>query len=263
MAISRLRPVAGGRGFVQRLRVLTRCCLLGAGLPTVATAAGLSVSPVSLQFQPGQVAEGLWLSNSGEMPLTAQLRGFEWSQRGGDEQLSPTRELAVSPPMFTIAPGQRQFVRVVRVAQPPTRLERSYRILVDELPTVGAEPRPGLNFMMRYSVPVFVDTPPGAAVAAQQLSWHIVQAGGAARLVTESRAARRAQLTDLQLLDDQGAVLFERQGLVGYVLAGAGRQWPFALDARTAGNAREIRVRVDGNMVKTALSAGALVSPDR
>ena len=45
-------------------------------------ASGLQVSPISLTLQQNQRAEGLWLSNSGDSPVNAQVRVFHWRQSG-------------------------------------------------------------------------------------------------------------------------------------------------------------------------------------
>jgi fimbrial chaperone protein len=50
-----------------------------------AHASGLQVSPVSLSLQPTQNADGLWLSNSGDALVRAQVRVYHWTQEGGEE----------------------------------------------------------------------------------------------------------------------------------------------------------------------------------
>src|SRR3546814_5352214 len=75
----------------------------------------------------------------------------------------------VSPPMFTIAPGTQQLVRVVRVGgTPAANGEQSYRLLIDEVPDPTAPSKTTLNFVLRYSVPVFI----GNADSAPELNWN-------------------------------------------------------------------------------------------
>ena len=44
-----------------------------------AAASGLQVSPVSLTLPPTQAADGLWLSNTGDNVVNAQVRVFRWT----------------------------------------------------------------------------------------------------------------------------------------------------------------------------------------
>src|SRR5882757_6733023 len=94
---------------------LAGCALATLTLAMPAQAASLQVSPVVLNFQPGQPAQGLTLRNTGDAPLTGQVRVFAWSQDGKDDVLVPVQALVASPPMVVIPPQGEQLVRVVRV----------------------------------------------------------------------------------------------------------------------------------------------------
>ena len=67
-----------------------------------AFASGLQVSPVTLTLSPTQAADGLWLSNTGDNVVNAQVRVFRWTQEGGEDKLTPSRGLLVSPPMLQL-----------------------------------------------------------------------------------------------------------------------------------------------------------------
>ncbi|MDD3450098.1 MAG: molecular chaperone [Gammaproteobacteria bacterium] len=242
--------------------------LLWAVLPLAAGASGLSVMPAGVEFAAGQGVQGLWLSNTGTTPIDVQLRLFQWTQEAGDDRLTPSTRLVVSPPMTRIAPGQRQLVRIIRTragASPaPAGREQSFRLLVDELPpavTEPAEPPAGLNFVLRFSVPVFVapDIAPAPSAPAR-LSLERAPSGPV-RLQARNPTPRRLQLADLRLLDGAGETVFARPGLLGYVLAGTERSWPLELEAGTWAAAKEIRIRINGETVRHALSALPLEWP--
>ncbi len=256
--------------WLHRLRGPLLAVLLGvSALP--AAAAGLSVAPTLLEFAPGETAKGLTLRNTGAAPLQAQVRVFDWRQENGEDVLEPSAGLVVSPPFLSVPPGGRQVVRVLQrgsPAQDSTAGERSFRILVDEMPAgVGEEAappggrggpsgvRPGLNFLMRFSIPVFVTPHAGAA---PELRWRLQDTGQGPRLVAENTGNRRAQISDLELLDDSGRILYRHAGLAGYLLSGASRQWSFTLPDSAAA-ATETRMRVNGQPTRHRLAPSGTV----
>lgn len=188
----------------------------------------------------------MWLTNTGSQPVNVQLRIFEWSQVGGDDRLTPTRDLVPSSFILSIAPGERQLVRLVRLKLEAPAYELSYRILVDELPSTASGGR-GLRFLLRYSIPLFV-LPPGATPRFKaggprpptdlgSFSARVDERDGKSWLVVSNRGRQRLRLSELSLIDAQGKREAVIGGLVGYVLAGQERQWqlPVATSALREG----------------------------
>lgn len=203
-----------------------------------AAAASLQVAPISVELAAGEQAEALWLSNTGDQPIQAQVRVMAWSQDASGDRLDPSRELLPSPPIVEIAPGQRQLVRIVRPQAAAVPSERAFRLLVDELPSPQQSPSSGLQFLLQYSVPVFVlpqgatpqDAPgPRPATDVSALSASVEGTGDDARLTVVNRGTRRVRLSELSRVDASGAVAPLVAGLVGYVLAGQRMQWPLSL----------------------------------
>jgi fimbrial chaperone protein len=209
-----------------------------------AYASGLQVAPTSLALIPQQNADGLWLSNTGAAPLHAQVRVFLWTQEGGEERLTASRDLVVSPPLIELAAGARQLVRVIRTRPAAPDREDAYRLLVDELPLPdpAAEARRGLQFVLRYSVPVFL-APAGAA---PQLQGRLVDEGGRRLLMVANRGALHAQLGNLARIDAQGRRTELVPGLLGYVLAGSTMRWPLPADAPVAAAGDRLLSRING-----------------
>lgn len=204
-------------------------------------AASLQVSPVALDMQVRQAAEGLWLSNSGTAPLQAQVRIYAWHQENGEDVLKPTNDMVASPPMLSIQPGQRQIVRIIRVgaglAPPP--IEKTYRVVMDELPlsTQGT----GVQFVLRYSVPIFVAAAGSVqAIAGAQapkqpappLTWGVQGSGKTAVLVAANGGDKHAKIIQASFTSKAGKKIVLSEGLYGYVLARSTRQWPLADNAR-------------------------------
>lgn len=206
-----------------------------------ASAGGLQVSPVSLQIANDANADGIWLSNVGDAPMHAQVRVFQWTQKDGADQLTPSTALTVSPPLLEIAPGARQLLRVIRSSSPPAAgTEQTYRLIIDELPV--AKPLPeldanapkkksaGISFVMRYSLPVFLGDPQDQAIA-RQLQWTLHKTAQQWRIQVHNGGSMRAQIADLQAVVSGGTSVELRSGLLGYVLPGSTMTWTFPAPA--------------------------------
>lgn len=214
------------------------------GQAATASAASLQVSPISLEFAPKEQAQSLWLSNTGTVPLRAQVRVQQWTQTAEGDQLSPTRELLASPPVVEIPPGDRQMIRIIRPQGGVPAREESYRLIVDELPSAavagpGGTAPAGLQFLLRYSVPVFVSpvdplpvTGKPSDISALSAS---LQSGPTAPVLTvENKGTQRVKISQLVHVDQQGRRTSLVPGLLGYVLAGQRMQWPLTLPAAQA-----------------------------
>jgi len=217
-----------------------------------ATAASLQVAPTSLQLTPRQNADALWLTNSGTAPVQVQVRVFEWRQDTGQDQLLPTTDLQVSPPMQSLAAGQQQLIRVVRSVPDAPASQRAYRVIVDELPTVDPR-RTGMQFVLRYSMPVFVQPGvDGPLDHALQVRLTRLDDGRPA-LEVHNRGNSYAQLADIGLGPvDRPQII--HPGLLGYVLGGQTMRWPLDVPvARLAG--ATFSAKINGESAQTPLPA--------
>ena len=230
---------------MHRLRHLAAALLL-TGTAMAASAAGLQVAPVGLDLQATQQADGLWLSNTGDAQLNAQVRVFRWTQEGGEDRLEPTEAVQVSPPMLELPAGGRQLVRVIRVGAPPAAgVQQAYRVLVDELP-LDTPGRKGLNFVMRHSLPVFLE-PAGAPAAPPQLQLALQVSDGHVVLEAHNSGGSSAQLADLRLTDASGQTVPVHPGLLGYALPGATMRWGLKLAPAALAGAHDWQLRLNGS----------------
>ena len=178
-----------------------RALVLGAGAAILsggrAQAAAIEVAPVITDLPPGQMVAVLTVTNRGAQTTAAQVRSFAWNQSSAADQLVPTDDLLVSPPIFELAPGGAQTIRMVLRGRPLPG-ERAFRLLVDEIPAAST---PGMvRLALRLSLPVFAY---GQQAAPARLEWRI--ADGA--LLVTNRGARRARLGDLVAVGADGTRL--------------------------------------------------------
>ena len=238
------------------LRLRHAALLAGLWLASgVAAAGGLQVSPVSLTLAASQNAEGLWLSNTGDNGVNAQVRVYRWTQEGGEDKLTPSRGLVISPPMLQLAAGDRQLVRAIRLGAPPSgpgAAQEAYRMIIDELP-VDTAGKKGVQFVLRYSVPVFVE-PAGAAAAPAQLSWAIRREGDKPMLEVANSGGTHAQLANLSFTDAAGHRTELTPGLLGYVLPGAQMRWALKPAAKVFAGGGTLETMVNGQTVQQKIS---------
>lgn len=239
--------------------------LLAAGLATVcgvAGASGLQVAPVSLAFLPASPAEGLWLTNTGADTLHAQVRVFHWTQADGKDVLASTQALVASPPMLTLGPGAKQLVRVIRLGTPNTDGgEDAYRLLVDELPQSTPKQQTGVQYVLRYSIPVFVESsssPPSAASVATALRFSLVRNGSGLDLQVRNSGTTHAQLSEIKFLPPNGAPIVATPGLLGYVLPGMTMRWPLKLQPAQLPSGTQLKATINGTPVDQPLQADGL-----
>lgn len=227
-------------------------CLVG--MPSFA--ASLQVSPITLELQAREPAQGLWLSNSGAQPLQAQVRVYAWAQENGEDVLKPTKDLVVSPPMLTIPPGQRQIVRLVRVGagQMPPATEKTYRVVIDELPVALGVEGDGVKFVLRYSVPAFI-APAAQGSQAASVQWDLQEGAEGPVLAARNSGNIRAKITTVSATARNGKTVVLTDGLYGYVLAGSTRHWSLSREAAAA--ARDGTLDMSINETEISLRVGA------
>jgi fimbrial chaperone protein len=194
------------------------CGAIGLSLPALPARAGtIEVAPIITDMVAGQSSSVLTVTNRNPQGVAIQLRGFQWSQPAGSDVLTPATELVISPPMFQLAPNVSQTVRLLlRGGAAPADRERSYRLLVDEIPEPGDGGQ--VRFALRLSLPVFAR---GNAPAAL-VEWGWTPDG---QLSAINRGGRHTRLAELRLsLPGAGAITLP-PAETPYLLAGAARRW--------------------------------------
>lgn len=215
-----------------------------AALP--AGAATLQISPVLVDMAPRQGATGIMLRNPGTTPVYGQVRVYAWDQANGDDVLTPTQEIQASPPIIQVPPNGEQLVRLVRAGNDLPPVERSYRLVIDEIPDPSTPLVNGVVLRMRYSVPVFVA---GATPEPlPELAWHWTRDGKEWVLSLNNTGTRYAQVAALQIQAGADAPLAKVDGLLGYALAQRQREWRFPVKRSASGQVK-IKALVNGGAI--------------
>lgn len=193
-------------------------------------AASLQVAPVLVEVPAPGVASTLKLRNEGAKAINAQIRIFRWTQANGADVLTPTDDVAASPPVASLKPGTDYTVRIVRTSKEPIAQEEAYRLLVDELPEPSQGGAATVNIDLRYSIPVFF-TMPGAP---SKLSFDL-QRSAKPMIAVSNAGDRRVRLAKLKFVDGRGLVANFGDGLAGYVLGHSSRNFDVPASAKGFG----------------------------
>ena len=213
-----------------------------------ARAQSLEISPISIELQPGQTTTTLAVTNWGSDPTVLQMRPFQWGEVNGAEQLTPTEQLLVSPPITNVPAGETQTFRIV-LERPAETTEGSYRLLLDQLPAAALAG--AVRIALRISIPIFAE--PEAAVY-PDLVWQIEAADKDDVLVAINHGSKHVRILNPVLVEPSGRRFELKRGQTPYILPGAERRWPISQAGRlTPGSMLHLLAKSDAGPIDAAV----------
>lgn len=218
-----------------------------------AGASGLQVSPISLTLQSHQNADGLTLMNTGHDKVSAQIRVYHWTQDSTGDQLQLSRGLLASPPMLSLNPSEQQLVRIIKTNTQINKsagVEDAYRLLINELPVDTTNKKPGIQFVLSYSVPVFIQ-PKSIEKPQPILQWQMQRQPSTKQITLQvsNSGNAHAQLAALSFVDKRNNHTVLARGLLGYVLPGATMTWVFELPPTVLTTGGQFEVLMNGDKI--------------
>ncbi|MDN7124531.1 molecular chaperone [Pseudidiomarina sp. 1APP75-32.1] len=205
----------------------------------------LGVSPVRVELSAAAPLASITVTNSSDQAKTIQLSLFEWRQQGQETSLTATKELIAAPPIAEIPPHQTQIVRVGLRAQPDAQTEKSYRLMIRELPP---QDNVGIAITLRISIPVFV-APEQAA--AHQLQWRLETRDNATFLIAQNTGTAHAKINELEV--EQPVLAQSAPTGNIYVLPGSYYEWQLQ-DSVSQYPEIVVQARIHDDSVSTTLS---------
>jgi fimbrial chaperone protein len=191
--------------------------------PAQSFAGTFSVSPLRVELSAGAKIGALTIRNQEGTPVVVQAEGLVWAQANGEDQLSPTRDVLVSPAVFTISGNGSQLVRVALRRSPDAQRELSYRLILTEVPQKASPDFTGLNMALRLSLPIFVAP---TAVAEQRVEWSATRsAEGALALTALNAGNAHARVLNFRVSPISGSSPGIQQDVTAYILPGQSRTW--------------------------------------
>lgn len=215
-----------------------------------ARASTFSVDPIEVTLSRGNSSASIAVTNQSPEKLRLQVTGYSWQQSSsGEMKLAPTDDLVFFPKLLEIDPGDTKRIRVGVTAQQGS-LERSYRVFMEELPSLESVIAPKQNTVtlrMKVGVPVFVK--PNAATSASgavrdasadgaSLSFDVFNTGNVHFAIQSVRVVGR---------DASGAAIVSNDLNGWYVLAGGTRRFsvPISKERCEALRSLSVQVRTD------------------
>lgn len=237
-------------------RLLTAAVLATAGFAAGAHAQSLTVLPVSIQMEPGQLAGSLTIVNDGTAETSIQVRAFKWSQTAdGTEQLTASEDVVASPPIGTIAAGATQVVRLV-LRQAVGDKEQTYRILVDQIPPAAQSGT--VRIALRLSIPVFAEP---TARANAHVVYHIARSAAGSSLVAVNDGGKHETIRDVVLTTAAGGAVKLAPGATPYLLAGTTHSWKITDPAITAATGATMHLVAKGDAGAIDQSVAVTAAP--
>ncbi len=235
MALNRnLMRLLAGRAIASTCR----CLLVVAAMWSAAANAGpVSVSPLRLTLNPAAGIATLTVENTGTTEALVQTEVLAWQQPGGVPLLVPTDDVIAMPPVFKLAPGAKQRLRVGMTRPFDTAREQTFRLMVTEVPTTVAVPG-SVAVAVRHSVPVFIL--PAVAVSANLVLRRTTTGG----LEFANTGNRHLRVLRWRLRAGNGALLADAQG-PGYLLAGATQPVPLDSASLASGESLMLEAETD------------------
>jgi|SRR5687768_12409718 len=242
-----------------RTAVLVCALAVTVGLASPADAATFNVNPTQIFLTGTNGSALLTLKNNSDQPLRFQLTAFTWNQSvRGEMELEPTTDVVFFPALLSLKPGEERKVRVGGVAAGGAR-EKTYRIFVEELPSVEATvPGAAVKVLTKMGIPIFVR--PASERTTATLDGLTV-AGGRVRFAFANAGTVHVVPQDIKVRakDAAGATLLDQTVPGWYVLAGGRREFEIELPAAACGSMATISVdaTIDDKSVTQTITAPA------
>jgi fimbrial chaperone protein len=209
-----------------------------------AKAGSFSVSPLRIDFSSVAKTGALTVRSQQDGDVMLEVQVMLWEQVDGKDRLTPTRDVLVSPVVFSLPPNGSQLVRVALQRPVDPQRELSYRLILAEVPPQVQQGFTGLNVALRMSLPIFV-----AAIAATEpaIEWTAMRRpGGALDVVARNSGNAHARVLNFSVAPIADTDEPVREQVAAYILPDQVRTWTLDIpqkDGSSGTDWRRLRVK--------------------
>jgi fimbrial chaperone protein len=217
---------------------------------SVAQAGSFMVDPTRIELAPGKLSATLTIRNDDREPAVIRLEPRAWNQQGDEDLYEATKEVLVTPPIVTVAPGAEQIVRIALRRPLDPQKELTYRLFLQE---VAPPPRPGfsgLQVALRISMPIFAK--PGDTVAPKS-EWKVAYQARehSLRVNLANSGNAHLQLQEFKFSAPGSDQVLALQQSSVYLLPGRSRDWLLKLAPAVRLPAGKLRLRASTDAGET------------
>ena len=184
----------------------------------------IELTPLRLVLSDSVTTSTLIVKNRSDTPTLVQLKLLSWSQKNNEDVLEPSRDVLISPPVFTIPANGAQILRAVLRRKADANKELCYRLYVREIEDQSRPVTNGsVNALLNISIPIFIEP---VAKLSSKLLWHASTDGAHKiniKLVNDG--SQHIQIKSFQL--SSGSANSISQNVMRYVLPGNSTKWTF------------------------------------
>lgn len=227
------------------------------GIPARSLAGSFVVNPLRIVLSQDRPIATLEIRNDGTEETVVHQELYRWEQRDGEDFLTPIGdEFILCPPIFSLAPGDAQTVRVGAIGLLEVQeYEQAYRLVLQEVPSAAPASGEQVRLALRISLPVFVLPD---EITRQEVSWGLMRSANGYSLKVANAGPFHLLVTEIELRAAD-ASFSVRIPMHKYVLPGSTVEQALDSEALSSGVVpRDIilTVETDQGRYETALTVG-------
>jgi fimbrial chaperone protein len=222
----------------RRFHLFAILVLLIAASATPALCGTFTVSPVRIQVSASRPNAILQVANRDDDPVTLQAHVVAWSFEGQKDIYVDNDEVMLNPPIAVVGAHQTQAIRLGLRRLNDSAQERSYRLILEEVPRPAKPGFVGVRTIVKISIPIFAS--PKTAIA-PRLGWQAVKMSDSrVKLIATNHGSAHIQIKSLNVTGADSPEGYLKDVPPTYLLPNQQREW--VIDDERARVANRIKV---------------------
>lgn len=211
-------------GGIPSMRAFLMAFIFSLFHTTLVWAANFEINPVKIFLDNKNRIEKVTIKNQDDAEINLRVKAFRWRQgEGGQDKYEETDNLIVVPRILQLKPGDEKIIRIGINQLPKDDQEESYRIYIEEVPSLGGEKKGAtVKLYMKIGIPVFVSPTKSQpkieiedpVMDGKELRFKIINRGNVHKIISEVVVTGK---------DNHGNEIFNKKIGGWYLLAGAAK----------------------------------------
>lgn len=223
--------------------------------PALSSSGKWAISPVTIELDSRTRSAVVTVYNQGEGTGDYEVKVTEWSQNDkGEDVQSPTKDIIYFPRFLKIEKNESRVIRVA-ARTPAARNEKTYRLIVAELPDRSTPKTTGVIFQFQFAIPLFV-LPPNKIVKGKIMNSGVSNGEARTTVSNEGNTRFRVESVAVQGRNPKGEIVFDKTITGWYLLAGSSKVYsvPIPADQCSGMSTLDLTVKTRSLVLKDAVS---------